>query len=793
MGKQVCLMNAYNGVKRIALLLILNFTCTFSVHGQQLAPLPIADTLNAREFGLWTTPKFSPDGQWLAYTVKDNRKSKNNPLTLEQFARTGVPGWNPSGGVDIWITNVRSGESRNLTAGSGTNWSPTWSPHGRYIAFLSDRDGSGQAKLWVWQADTNNLRKVSDVNVRAEEIQWHPDERDLVVTVLPETLSPEQYAQLLSHPATSTPETEDTKTPGSTAVLYYSGGPTHDVIGIPQSDPWNLRGHLRDLALVNVDTGVLERIDTGHSIYKYALSPDGSRIAFTNANGFEKPGSQQVLWDLNVISVSDRELRHMATNIRFGYDGSAFSWSPDGTRLAYLSGGPNDMAGDCFVVRLQDGTPRNLTMFPQSRVPHTQHSPPLWDAEGKCIFFNRGGAVWRVDSSDGKPVEFCKITGRRVVELTETSRNLLWRATRGASTVVLTYDDEAKRSGFYQMDLHSGDSTPLLENSQCYTCAIVSEHAFASPNGNELAYFQEDATHDGNLWMTDAGFLHPRQLTHLNSQFEKYRMGAARLVDWLSMDGDHLHGVLVLPAGYKEGKRYPLVAFVYGGAMLSDFLNRFGFFYGRAFNLQLLATRGYAILLPDAPQNLGTPMADLAKTVLPGINKAVELGIADPERLGVMGVSYGGYSTLALIVQTKRFKAAVMEDGTGDLMAAFGTMRKDGSAFGTSITEQGQGLIGGTPWEYRDRYIENSPIFYLDKIETPLLIVHGGEDPTVPPYLGDEVYVGLRRLGKEATYAKYEGEGHEPNFWSYANQLDFCKRVITWFDKHLNAVTRSDE
>jgi len=178
-------------------------------------------------------------------------------------------------------------------------------------------------------------------------------------------------------------------------------------------------------------------------------------------------------------------------------------------------------------------------------------------------------------------------------------------------------------------------------------------------------------------------------------------------------------------------------------------------------------------------------MLDLAKTVLPGMDKVIEMGIADPERLGVWGHSYGAYSALALIAQTKRFKAAMAVDGMGDLVSAYGEMGKDGTVYGLAIMEQGQGLMGGTPWQYRERYIENSPIFYLDRVATPLLIVHGAEDTALSPFLSEEVFVGLRRLGKEAVYVKYEGEGHSPLDWSYANQLDYTQRMLDWFDQHL--------
>ena len=178
-------------------------------------------------------------------------------------------------------------------------------------------------------------------------------------------------------------------------------------------------------------------------------------------------------------------------------------------------------------------------------------------------------------------------------------------------------------------------------------------------------------------------------------------------------------------------------------------------------------------------------MLDLAKCVLPGVNHLIEAGIADPARLGVVGHSYGGYSTLALIVQTKRFKAAVEIDGTGSLLGEYGELDKDGAAFGVSNVEQGQGLMGGTPWQFRDRFIENSPFFYLDRVESPLLIMQGAEDTTIAPFLADELYVALRRLGKEVEYAKYENEGHSPLYWSSPNRIDLYRRVISWFDGHL--------
>jgi dipeptidyl aminopeptidase/acylaminoacyl peptidase len=100
--------------------------------------------------------------------------------------------------------------------------------------------------------------------------------------------------------------------------------------------------------------------------------------------------------------------------------------------------------------------------------------------------------------------------------------------------------------------------------------------------------------------------------------------------------------------------------------------------------------------------------------------------------------------------------------------------------------------MGGNPWDFRARYIENSPIFYLDRVETPLLIIHGSKDDAVPSFLADEVFTGLRRLGKTVTYVRYEGESHWEGSWSYANQIDVLQRVLGWFDRYLKTADRSD-
>ena len=179
-------------------------------------------------------------------------------------------------------------------------------------------------------------------------------------------------------------------------------------------------------------------------------------------------------------------------------------------------------------------------------------------------------------------------------------------------------------------------------------------------------------------------------------------------------------------------------------------------------------------------RSLGTPMLDLAKTVLPGVNRAIELGIADPARLGIMGQSYGCVSTLMRIVQTTRFKAAECSSGFSSIIGIAGVI-----GFGATWADSGRGKMGATVWERRDRYIENSPYFYLDRVTTPLLLVMGASDRTVPPFLGDATFGALRQLGKRVEYVRYGGEEHQPMKYSAANLADWMNRVVRWFDTYL--------
>jgi dipeptidyl aminopeptidase/acylaminoacyl peptidase len=284
--------------------------------------------------------------------------------------------------------------------------------------------------------------------------------------------------------------------------------------------------------------------------------------------------------------------------------------------------------------------------------------------------------------------------------------------------------------------------------------------------------------------VADGDLTAPRRVTDLSPGVTRLALGRTRLVRWTTARGDTLRGALLLPSDYVAGHRYPLIVRVYGGASLSGTVHRFGLMAG-VDNHQMFATRGYAVLLPDTPLRVGTPLADLAADVLPGVDSVIASGIADPDRLGLIGHSYGGWSVLALLVQTGRFRAAVASGSMSDLFADYAHMRPDGSAPSIGWAERDQGRMGATPWEARDRYLANSPFFLLDHVTTPLLLVHGAADNTVPVALAEETFVALRRLGKPVVLVEYDGEEHHQAGWRVANVHDYWARVLDWFGRYL--------
>jgi dipeptidyl aminopeptidase/acylaminoacyl peptidase len=755
-GRVLCFILALNGV----------------IYSQGAKPIPIEGALKAREFGDGSWPELSPDGKWVAYLTVDRVRESHGAMSsrLDQGSV-----------ADIWVTSTETGETISVTRGIGANSVPSWSPDGKRLAFFSDR-GNGSSEIWLWGMAPEQLRQVSDAPgfllsdalVTDAPAQWLPDGRSFLVTLMPEgeAINDSKNKVLPTDPMTAS----EPRVPGSTVAILRSSRNE----SVADTSAWSLNSRLCDLAVVDTSDGAVRRIAKGLAAYKISVSPDGTHVAVATAIRFERKASQQILYDIRSIDVRTSETRTLASQVRLSILGREFAWSPDSSSLAYCLSGQEERTGDCFIVNQQAKEPPiNVTNFPPKEV-NWVASLPAWSADASRLYYIHEYALWTSSLKNAKARKVADLPNHHLEQLSITHKGTLW--VNAGSAVVLARDSESQQSGFYSIDLDTGSYHVLLERGQNYSRTVPPHNISLSDDGHVVAFVAEDVDQSPDIYVVDQDFRHPRQVTHLNSELEQYQMGRSKAVSWNSLDGQPLHGALLLPAGYREGQMYPWIVWVYGGGNYSIFLHYFGLSGLKALNFQLLASRGYAVLMPDAPEHSGTPMTDLVKTVLPGVEKVIQMGIADPSRLGVAGHSRGGYTALSLIVQTNRFKAAMMADGFGDLISQYGELQDDGTAFQPTTIER---RLGGNPWQVRERYIENSPLFYLHRVETPLLIIHGMDDRNVFPNRSDEVFVGLRRLGKEVVYARYAGETHAPTTWIYANQLDFWTRVISWFDQHL--------
>lgn len=289
-----------------------------------------------------------------------------------------------------------------------------------------------------------------------------------------------------------------------------------------------------------------------------------------------------------------------------------------------------------------------------------------------------------------------------------------------------------------------------------------------------------------------------RDLLALNTHLAAVDWGRIMEIDYSTAAGQPLKGLAILPPGYREGHRYPVITWVYPRYMVRGLSDPFVDPYmAGIYNLQLYAARGYVVLIPSTPlasDNFKDATSELGKGVLPAVDRLVGMGIADPDRVGVMGQSGGGYMVYSLITQTNRFKAAVALAGLTDLAQlhtqfdavarGYPGIEHEKSENG-SISEVSMGF-GVPPYEDHDLYWRNSPMAYVDRVQTPLLLVHGEFDKRGAMTQAETFFYSLYRQGKTARLLRYWGESHSLA-QSPANVRDIVGESVRWFDRYLVA------
>ncbi len=285
-----------------------------------------------------------------------------------------------------------------------------------------------------------------------------------------------------------------------------------------------------------------------------------------------------------------------------------------------------------------------------------------------------------------------------------------------------------------------------------------------------------------DLRVTNSEFKDLKKVSNVGAQRDKFNWGKAELISYKNADGVKLSGTLVKPENFDPKKKYPMMVYIY--ERLSQNVHHFvapG--PGTSINVAYYASNGYLVLEPDIVYTVGYPGQSAIKCVLPAIQAVVDRGIVDEKAIGIQGHSWGGYQIAYMITQTNRFRAVEAGGSVANMTSAYSGIR-----WGTGLPRQfqyehTQSRIGGTLWQYPMRFIENSPVFMADRVQTPLMILHNDQDDAVPWYQGIEYYLALRRLGKEVYLFNYNGEPH--GLRRRVNQKDYTVRMQQFFDHYL--------
>jgi len=332
-----------------------------------------------------------------------------------------------------------------------------------------------------------------------------------------------------------------------------------------------------------------------------------------------------------------------------------------------------------------------------------------------------------------------------------------------------------RETGFYR--LKPGQEPQLV---------LMAAKRFGSPirakNSNRVVVNSQTFYDAPNYYATTTDFQELRRITNLQPRKDEFLWGRAELVQYKSADGVPLQGVLIKPENFDSSQKYPMIVYIY--EKLSNTLHSFRLpSAGTSINPTYYASNGYLVFMPDIVYTTGAPGQSALKCVLPAIQAVVDQGIVNEQAIGIQGHSWGGYQIAYLVTQTNRFKAANAGAPVSNMVSAYGGIR-----WGTGLPrqfqyEQTQSRIGATLWQTPLKYIENSPVFMADRVQTPLMMLHNDQDDAVPWYQGIEYYLALRRLGKEVYLFNYNGEFH--GLRRKATQRDYTVRMQQFFDHHL--------
>jgi dipeptidyl aminopeptidase/acylaminoacyl peptidase len=703
---------------------------------------------------------WSKDGSWLAYAVSTQAGTEDGA-----FARK-----TDGGGITP------------LLQGRGFYKQLTFSTEGADVAFVSDRDehakdpSTSRFKLYHWTPAAREAREIAAPSTPGMPPEFSVSEHGAL------TFAKDGSAVFFGLARVEPPRPDGAPDPIEVDLWHYRD-PLLQTVQQVRADDERKRSylavfHLKDRRLFPIG------------------SPDVPDVAITEGvetllGAADVPYRQEISWDARyhdyyLIRAADGTRQKILEKTRFDA-----RLSPSGRYVLYYDAHEEDW----MTVRVSDGRRANLT----GRLPvrfaeedwDTPDEPRPYGAAG-WLDGDRGVLVY--DRYDIWELQPDGAGARNLTTGQGRSSRMVFRYQRtdpeekaiAATDALLlsAVDERTKASGWYRLPL-TGAASPqklvmrdkALGNLQKAKRADV--FVFTASSFDEFP----------DLWVSGATFADMKKVSLANPQQAEFVWGRAELIDYRNADGRMLRGILFKPDNFDPARKYPLMVYIY--EQLSDNLHRYvPPAPGHSINVTRYVSNGYVVLMPDIVYETGYPGASAYKCVIPAVQHVVSMGFVDPARIGIQGHSWGGYQITYLVTRTNLFRAVEAGASVANMISAYGGIRWETGLSRAFQYEKTQSRIGGPPWEMPTRYIENSPIFWVDRVQTPYLTMHNDDDGAVPWYQGIEFFTALRRLGKEAYLFNYNGEKH--GLRQRENQKHFTVHMAEFFDHYLLGAPRPD-
>jgi dipeptidyl aminopeptidase/acylaminoacyl peptidase len=734
--------------------------------GTELVLRNLADQ-NQRVFPDALEYSLSRDGKTLAFTVSSKKEE--------------------SEGIYV-ITPGSTSEPVTLLSGKGKYTKISWDEKQTQFAFLSDRDDTTSAqpkmKLYLWDRrnpSATEIVSVSSPNFRAGLVI---SERGAINF----SLDGDSIFFGVAPPAPPEKDAAETDTSNDDKVSV---------------DLWNWRDDfIQPMQKVRANQ---ERNRSFRAVYHKS---SGKFVQLADETMQNLTASGDGRW---AVGADDRTYRTLV-----GVEGSNFSDyylvdSADGTRKPLLkkqagavSWSPNGHYGlyyqdkNWFVVSTPDGETTNLTKnlgvnFYQEDFDSPNAAPAYgvasWTKDDKYVLINDRYDIWQIAADGSEVKNLTNGAGRkdktvlRYVRLEQPEPG----GDRGidpAKPLLLTAINEWTRDeGYYTGSIGGGPPEKLIMGPKAFRGAVKAKDA------DVVMLTESTFSEFPDLTITNSRFTNMKKVSNADPQKDGLLWGSAELVRYKNTDGIQLSGILMKPENFDPSKKYPMMVYIY--EKLSQNLNTFvNPSPGTSINAAYYVSNGYLVLEPDIVYTIGYPGQSALKCVLSAVQAVVDKGYVNEDAIGIQGHSWGGYQIAYMVTQTNRFKAAAPGAVVANMTSAYSGIRWGTGSPRQFQYEHTQSRIGGTIWEYPMRFIENSPLFQLDRVQTPILTIHNDADTAVPWYQGIEFYLGLRRLGKEVYMFSYNGEPH--GLTRRPNQKDYTVRLQQFFDHFLKGAPEPD-